>query len=145
LYGALHRAGFANQPTAVHPDDGLVLNDVYISAVCRCVPPDNKPTADELERCQPFLVEEIARLDKLKGIVILGKIAMDGLISLYRLQGRNLPRMAFGHGLVYTFRDGMPWWITSYHPSRQNTQTGRLTPAMFDSIWEKTRALLGGG
>ncbi len=145
LYGALYRAGFANQPASFNREDGLELKDIYISAVCRCVPPDNKPSADELERCQPFLVEEISYLENLQGIVVLGKIAMDGLIRLYRSRGYDLPAIAFGHGRVTTFTNGMPWWVISYHPSRQNTQTGRLTPAMFDSIWEKAKTLLEKG
>jgi uracil-DNA glycosylase len=145
LYGALYRAGFANQPTSFHKEDGLELKDIYVSAVCRCVPPDNKPSADELERCQPFLAEEISRLENLQGIVILGKIAMDGVIRLYRQRGYELPTIAFGHGRITTFANGMPWWVTSYHPSRQNTQTGRLTPAMFDSIWETVKTLLEKG
>jgi uracil-DNA glycosylase len=142
LYRALYKAGFANQPTGLLPNDGLRLNDVYITAVCRCVPPDNKPTAEEIGTCLPYLAAEMAALTCVQGIVLLGRIAMDGLIDLYRKQGIILPKVEFGHARVHRFEGGLPWWITSYHPSRQNTQTGRLTEAMFDSVWAQARGLL---
>jgi uracil-DNA glycosylase family 4 len=142
LYRALYKAGFANQPTGLLPNDKLKLNDVYVTAVCRCAPPDNKPTGSELENCQPFLADELACLSTIQGIVLLGKIAMDGLAALYRRQGYVLPKMEFGHGLVHYPGKDLPWWITSYHPSRQNTNTGRLTEAMFDSVWSLARSML---
>ncbi len=145
LYGALYRAGFASQPTSTDRKDGLALHDLYVSAVCRCVSPDNKPAAEELVNCQRYLEDEIARLSRLEGVVLLGKIAMDGLVSLYRRQGHVLPKMDFGHNRIYQPGDGMPWWITSYHPSRQNTQTGRLTVEMFDAVWVRVKGLLNGG
>lgn len=142
LYRALHKAGFANQPTAENAQDGLMLTDVYITAVCHCVPPENKPAPLELAACRPYLLEEISYLEHIQGIVLLGRIAMDGLIRLYQLQGYHLPAMEFGHAKLQEPGNGLPWWITSYHPSRQNTQTGRLTEAMFDSVWTLASSLL---
>ncbi len=142
LYRALYKAGFANQSSGLYPDDGLGLKDVFITAVCRCVPPDNKPTAQEIGNCQPFLAAEMAALTRVQGIVLLGRIAMDGLIDLYRGQGINLPKVEFAHAKVHRFDANLPWWITSYHPSRQNTQTGRLTEAMFDDVWMRAKELL---
>lgn len=142
LFRALHRAGFANQPTSLDRQDGLALTDIYISAVCRCVPPDNKPSLEEISNCLPFLGEEISTLPNVQGFVLLGKIAMDGLTRLYASQGVRLPKMEFGHSRFYQPGKELPWWLTSYHPSRQNTQTGRLTEAMFDEIWAQVRSLL---
>ncbi|MCL4562189.1 MAG: uracil-DNA glycosylase [Chloroflexi bacterium] len=142
LFRALHRAEFANQPHSTHREDGLRLSDIYISAVCRCVPPDNKPTPIELANCRPFLVEEIGYLTRLEGIVALGRIALDGVLKIYRDRGIPLPPVVFAHGAVYSLGSGLPWLITSYHPSRQNTQTGRLTEVMFDQIWSKVNELL---
>jgi len=141
LFRALHRAGFANQPYSVHRDDGLAIKDVFISAVCRCVPPNNRPDPDEIEACLPFLREEITLL-KAQGIVVLGKIAFDHTLRLYRQMGYDLPKFIFGHGMVHSLGPGLPWLIASYHPSLQNTQTGKLTEAMFDEVWEKARTLL---
>jgi uracil-DNA glycosylase family 4 len=143
LYRALFKAGFANQPSATHIGDGLKLKDMYISAVCRCVPPDNRPTLEEVSNCRPFLAGDLALLDHVQGIVLLGRIAMDGLIHLYRSQGINLPRVEFGHARFHQLEGNLPWWITSYHPSRQNTQTGRLTEAMFDEVWLMAKQHLG--
>ncbi len=142
LYPALYRAGFANQPDATHRGDGLTLRDMFITAVCRCVPPQNKPTAQEIATCLPYMAREIALLDNLRVIVALGRIAFDWTLRLYREQGHDIPRLAFAHGAVYSLGDGLPTIVASYHPSRQNTQTGRLTAAMFDEIWQKVRALL---
>ncbi|MDD5370651.1 MAG: uracil-DNA glycosylase [Anaerolineaceae bacterium] len=142
LFRALYKAGFANQPTALQPQDGLQLTDVYITAVCRCAPPDNKPTRSEQENCRSFLVEELACLSNIQGIVLLGRIAMDGLSTLYRSQGYAISKMEFSHGRVQYPGKGLPWCITSYHPSRQNTNTGRLTEAMFDTVWSLARSML---
>lgn len=142
LYPALHRAGFANQPQATQREDGLVLTDVFISSACRCAPPDNKPTTIEINTCLPYLEQEIALLPPLQVVVALGRIAFDALLSLYRLQGHKLPRLAFEHGKVHNLGNGLPFLITSYHPSRQNTQTGRLTVAMFDQVWQEAKRLL---
>jgi uracil-DNA glycosylase family 4 len=142
LFRALHRAGFANQPAALHNGDGLELYDLFISAVCRCAPPGNKPTQEEIDTCLPFLGREIPQLDNLQGIVALGKIAFDNTLRLYRRNGFAIPSLHFAHGAVYLLGEGLPWMLASYHPSRQNTQTGRLTEAMFDEIWSKVRELL---
>ena len=142
LYGALFRHGFANQPTASARGDGLELKDVFITAVGRCAPPDNKPTSEELRNCQPFLRRELDLLSDLQGVVALGKIAYDGMYALLTQRGILLPRVPFRHG---SFAQGTPdsiWLMGAYHPSRQNTQTGRLTPAMYDDLWSKVRALI---
>lgn len=132
LYAALHRAGFASQPTSTCLQDGLSLRGVLITAVGRCAPPDNKPTPSELLACRPFLLREIALLHNLQGVVALGRIAFDALLSIYRISPGSMP---FTHGAFHHLGEGAPWLLASYHPSRQNTQTGRLTSAMFDQIW----------
>ncbi len=137
LYPALYRAGFANQPTATHRDDGLALMDLYLTASCRCAPPANKPTLDELDNCQPFLERELEIL-KPQVIVCLGSIAFARVMRLYSI--RN-PAWKFGHGVLHQMENGT-FVLCSYHPSQQNTQTGRLTPAMFDEIWTKAKSLL---
>jgi uracil-DNA glycosylase len=142
LYRALHKAGFANQPETLHRGDGLRLSDLYISAVCRCAPPQNKPLPQEISNCLPFLQQEMDLLTSLEGIVCLGRIAFDHTLSLYRRGGHDLPRLEFSHGAFYALGAGLPWLLASYHPSRQNTQTGRLTEPMFDAIWQKARELL---
>jgi len=142
LYPALHRAGFANQPEAIACGDGLVLRDLFITAVCRCAPPANKPTTEEIQNCLPFLLSEIRLLDDLQGIVALGQIAFDRVIRLYRDQGTKISKLKFGHGAFYALGEGLPWLLASYHPSRQNTQTGRLTTEMFAQIWELARSRL---
>jgi uracil-DNA glycosylase len=142
LYGALHRADFANQPEASHRGDGLRLNDVFITAVCRCVPPANKPSPDEVTNCLPFLEDEMKLLDNLQVIVALGGIAFTNYLRLLRQQGYIVGRHKFGHGEVYRIGEGLPWLVASYHPSQQNTQTGRLTSEMFDEIWVRANDLL---
>ena len=137
LYPALHRAGFANQPTAVSRDDGLALNDIYLAAAARCAPPDNKPTLEELNNCQPYLERDLEILQP-KVIVCLGRIAFERVLRIYSV--RN-PAWKFGHGALYRLEDGT-WVLCSYHPSQQNTLTGRLTVQMFDEIWKKARELL---
>jgi uracil-DNA glycosylase family 4 len=146
LYAALHRAGFANQPTATDVNDGLQLDDVYIAAACRCAPPDNKPTRAEMDACRPYFLREMQLLHNLQGIVALGKIAFDNVLLGLRQLGRPavLPpaELQFGHNRWYNLGPGRPWLLSSYHPSQQNTQTGRLTPAMFDAVWEQARRRL---
>ncbi len=142
LYPALHKSGFANQPEATRPGDGLVLTDMYISSICRCVPPANKPTVQEMANCLPFLAHEVALLTNLEGIVALGGIAFGYTLRLYRQAGQDIPRLRFGHAAGYQLGEGLPWLIASYHPSRQNTQTGRLTRGMFDQIWADVRGKL---
>lgn len=142
LYPALYRDGFANQPTAEHINDGLQLKDVFITAVCRCVPPKNRPKVAEIKNCLPWLKSEINLLKNLQGFVALGKIAFDGILRLYKMQGKKLPPMNFGHNQFFELGPGLPWLLASYHPSQQNTLTGRLTEAMFDDIWTRVRNLL---
>jgi uracil-DNA glycosylase len=143
LYAALHRAGFASQPTSRHCGDGLTLHDTYISAACRCAPPDNKPTPDELAACRPFLAAEIALLPDILVVVALGRIAFDAVLRTYadRMQA-SIQQPVFAHNTASSLGDGLPMLVTSYHPSRQNTQTGRLTVEMFDAVWGKVRSLL---
>jgi uracil-DNA glycosylase family 4 len=136
LYSALFHAGLANQPTSTSIDDGLRLVDAYTAPVCRCAPPDNKPNPDEMANCQPFLETELELISP-RVIVALGGIAFERVLRIYALRK---PDWKFGHGAVYHLDDG-PWLLCSYHPSRQNTQTGRLTAGMFDSIWVKAREL----
>jgi uracil-DNA glycosylase len=137
LYPALYRAGFANQPTATHRGDGLALTDLYLTASGRCAPPANKPTPAELDNCQPFLERELEIL-KPQVIVCLGSIAFARVLRIYSV--RN-PAWKFGHGALYQMENGTHV-LCSYHPSQQNTQTGRLTPAMFDEVWTKAKSLV---
>jgi uracil-DNA glycosylase family 4 len=143
LFRALYRAGFANQPGSLHREDGLILSDMYISAVCRCAPPGNKPAAQEIENCRPYLEAEIASMENLRVVVALGRIAFESTLSLYRQQGAAFQKLEFKHGAVDKLKEGLPWMVASYHPSRQNTQTGRLSEKMFDEIWNTVRGLLG--
>lgn len=148
LYAALHRAGFANQPVSRGRDDGLALRDAYITAACRCAPPDNKPTAEELAACRPFLAQEIALLPGIQVVVALGRIAFDAVLRIYDTNKPassarpGLVTPAFAHNAVVSLGPGRPTLIASYHPSRQNTQTGRLTVEMFDQVWAQVCALL---
>lgn len=142
LYAALYRAGFANQPTATHREDGLVLSDVFITAVCRCAPPQNKPTSEEIRRCIPYLSRELDLLPNLRVIVTLGRIAFEWTLRVLRERGHHVPKLRFAHAASYWLEGPQVWVVASYHPSRQNTQTGRLTQVMFDAVWEHVKALL---
>lgn len=142
LFGALYRAGFANQPNATHREDGLVLLDTYVAATCRCAPPDNKPTREEMDACRPYLLNELRLLKNLRVIVALGSIGFETVLTAYRTRGYSIPRLKFGHGALYSLGERLPMLLASYHPSQQNTQTGRLTPAMFDAIWQTAREML---
>jgi uracil-DNA glycosylase family 4 len=144
LYAALEKVGFANQGTSRRRGDGLELSNLFISAVCRCAPPANRPKAAEMDNCQPYLEKEIELLDPLQVIVVLGHIAFNRTLRLLRGQGYEIPRFKFTHGAVYDLGPELPWMVVSYHPSRQNTQTGRLTQGMFDWVWEQTNRLLKG-
>ena len=143
LYGALHAAGFANQPNSDHRDDGLELKDGYITAAVRCAPPANKPNLVEFKRCRPYLIEELKLLKNIRVVIVLGKIAFDSFLAAYREKGGAVPkpRPKFGHGVVVELPDG-PQLICSYHPSQQNTFTGKLTQSMFRSIFEQARVTL---
>ena len=145
LYAALYRAGFASQPTAQHRGDGLRLANAFITAIARCVPPGNRPTAGEIATCRPFLAREWTLMPQIHIVLALGQMAFDGCVRLLRDVGYNdVPRLKFSHGLHYSFSSptGPRHLVASYHPSRQNTQTGRLTPAMLDEIFALARSLL---
>jgi uracil-DNA glycosylase family 4 len=146
LYAALHRAGFASQPESVSREDGLELRDCYITPLVRCAPPLNKPDRQEERRCRPFLAREWALLSEVRAILVLGKIAMDGTLGLLRETGRLAGRRAyaFGHGRKHDLGGGLALFA-SYHPSQQNTFTGKLTPAMFDAVMRDVRRHLRGG
>lgn len=142
LVRALHRAGFANIPTSDRRDDGLVLIDAYVAAAARCAPPDNKPTPAEIARCLPYLAAEVAALPRLRVVVALGRVGFEACWKVWGA-GAPSPRPAFAHAGVYSLGEGQPALIASYHPSRQNTNTGRLTPEMFDGIFAEARRRLG--
>lgn len=139
LYAELYAKGFAKQPASLSKEDGQKLTGVFISAAVRCAPPDNKPTRDELLNCEVFLDEEYRALKKVRYILVLGKIAFDSLLSLLERQGETLPkpRPRFQHGTV--FQIGEKKIFVSYHPSRQNTQTGRLTKKMWAAIFQNLK------
>lgn len=143
LYEALHRYGFANQPHALARDDGLVLSDCYISAAARCAPPANKPSRVELERCRPYLARELRLLGHLRVVVTLGRIAHESWLKAAGwwslLAPRERPR--FAHGATATLPSGIVV-IASYHPSRQNTNTGKLTRAMWNAVFRDARDIL---
>lgn len=145
LYAALHRAGFANRPTSQRREDGLELRDAFITAVARCAPPDNKPARQELLNCQTFLARELELLSSVRVVLALGRVAFDGYLDLLRASGRyepGNPKPRFYHGAVCEFEPPLPALAASYHPSRQNTQTGRLTPTMLDQVLLKIHRLL---
>jgi len=146
LMRALHRAGFANIPTSTHARDGLALADAYIAAAVRCAPPDNKPLPSEIENCLPWLEAEVAALTRLEVVVALGRIAFEATLRVLAARGATVrPRPPFGHGLVHHFEAPFPALVASYHPSRQNTNTGRLTESMLDDVFRAARALVGPG
>jgi uracil-DNA glycosylase family 4 len=136
LFGALYRAGYANQPSSTSADDGLELKGAYISAVVRCAPPANKPTPAERDNCLPYLQRELQLLTGVKVIVCLGKFAYDGVARATGLRTRP----PFGHGVEVILSDGR-WLICSFHPSQQNTFTRKLTVPMFDAIFARAREL----
>lgn len=143
LYPALHRAGFASQPESVSRFDGLTLTDVYIAAVCRCAPPENKPTAEEIANCQPYLQAEL-ELIRPKVIVALGRIAFESILRIFSIRNSG---WKFAHGAIFPLPDSAfclsrSSLVCSYHPSQQNTLTGRLTVEMFDEIWRTAKELL---
>jgi uracil-DNA glycosylase family 4 len=144
LYPVLHEAGFASLGHAVSRDDGMRLTGLWINSVARCAPPDNKPTPEELRNCAPWLDEEMKLLKNLRVVVCLGRIAFEGLLSWAQRTGQLTSRanFKFGHGADYTLSNGLRV-ITSYHPSLQNTNTGKLTRPMFLKIFERARELAG--
>ena len=142
MYPLLHQAGFASIPTALSRDDGQVLTDLYITAAARCAPPDNKPLPSELANCAGYLETELEGLKNLRVIVALGKIAFDAYLN-YHLRRKIIPNRRgyeFRHGAEYGLPDGR-FLLASYHPSNQNTQTGKLTKEMFEKIFARAKEL----
>lgn len=142
MYPVLHRTGFASQPNAAHRDDGLILNDAYITAAVRCAPPQNKPTPAELANCSSFLDRELELLKKVKVVVALGKIGFDAYLNYLKRKGvlKSKGEYAFFHGAEYVVPNGRIL-LASYHPSNQNTNTGKLSEKMFQKIFERARDL----
>jgi uracil-DNA glycosylase family 4 len=141
LFAALHRAGYANQPTSVHRDDGLKLIGAYVTAVVKCAPPANKPTPGERDNCIPYLVRELALLEHARVLLALGRFAWDGALQALRAAGVEVPRPkpAFGHGAEVVI--GPYTLLGCFHPSQQNTFTGKLTEEMIDAVLARTRVL----
>ena len=144
LYRVLHATGFASQPVSQSRHDGLTLIDAYITAAARCAPPGNKPTPVELRNCRPYLERELDLLRNVKVVVALGRIAFDTVLGLLQERGLILTRsrFPFEHNRLHRMGAGLPVLISSYHPSRQNTSTGRLTEAMFRAVFRKARRML---
>ena len=143
LFGALHRTGYANQPMSLSADDGLELRDAYVAAGVRCAPPANKPTPAERDRCLPYLVRELELLDRVRVIVVLGQFAYDATARVLAASGSPLPspRPRFGHGVEVESERATV--IGCYHPSQQNTFTGKLTEPMLDEVFERAGELSG--
>jgi uracil-DNA glycosylase family 4 len=137
LFPSLYRFGFASQPTSISRNDGLILHDLYTAPVCRCAPPANKPTPQEMANCCSYLEQELDLIHP-KVIVALGRIAFSGILALSFIRIRSF---SFSHNAKYQLASNI-WLVCSYHPSRQNSQTGRLTEAMLDQVWETVRGLL---
>jgi uracil-DNA glycosylase family 4 len=145
LYRVLHQAGFASQPTATHRDDGLQLRDAYITAAVRCAPPQNKPAPKEIARCATFLDREFAALTEVQVVVALGRIAFDAYLNYLKRQGLIVGKAGFifAHGARYPLADGKKTLLCAYHPSLQNTNTGKLTEKMLVDVFATARQLIG--
>ena len=143
LFRALHQSGLASQPTSVSRDDGQQLRGVYITASARCAPPDNKPTPEEIRNCRPYLERELELLEYLRVVVALGRIAFDNYLDLLKARGRIPSRAAFvfGHNRQFTTGAGQPILVSSYHPSQQNTSTGKLTEQMLLNVFVAAKQL----
>ena len=143
LYAALHRAGFANQPTSVRKDDGLRLSGAYITAPCRCAPPANKPLPEELARCSTWLDREVSLLSRVRVVLALGSIGWAAALAHFARRGLTVPRPRprFGHGAEAVIPGG-PTLLGCYHVSQQNTNTGKLTPQMIDMILQRAKSVL---
>jgi uracil-DNA glycosylase len=142
LYPLLYRAGFASQPTSTHRGDGLTLTDAWITAVVRCAPPGNKPLPEEIAACAPYLDEEFSALTQVRVVVCLGKIGFEGVVAHLLRTGQIQRRgeLVFGHGVEYHI-PGNRWLLASYHPSLQNTNTGKLTAPMMLKVFRRARTL----
>jgi len=147
LFRALYKAGFASQPTWQRRDDGMKLLDCYITAVLHCAPPDNKPLPEEIQHCGVYFDEELKRLKQVRVAIALGKIAFDSYLKGLRRLGVELPKPLpkFAHNTAYEVGKGLPVLLASYHPSRQNTNTGKLTEPMFDAVFHRAQQLLRDG
>jgi uracil-DNA glycosylase family 4 len=145
LYRSLFQTGFASQPQSVSRDDGLTLRGVYITAALHCAPPDNKPVPEEIRNCRSFLERELDLLKLVKVVVALGKIAFDDYLDVLKARGiiRSRALFVFGHNREFTTAPGQPLLISSYHPSQQNTSTGKLTERMLLDVFRKARAMAG--
>jgi uracil-DNA glycosylase family 4 len=144
LYRALHKSGFATQPESISRGDGLELKDAFITAAARCAPPGNKPTPEELRNCRPFFERELDLMPRIKVVVALGKIAFDTYLDVLKSRGviRSRAAFAFGHGASYRTAPGQPLLIASYHPSQQNTSTGKLTEKMLVDVFNRAARLV---
>lgn len=144
LFRAMHKAGFANQPHSIDNNDGLTLIDSYIAPIIHCAPPANKPLPEEIKNCRPYLLKELELLTELKVVIALGKIAFDNILSaintVYPQQTKS-PKPQFGHGLQYELPSGITL-IASYHPSQQNTFTGKLTEPMLDAVFIEAQRII---
>ena len=145
LYRALHEAGFANQPVSRHRNDGLRLRNCYITATLRCAPPGNKPLPEELRNCEPYFAGELRLLRRVRAVLALGRIAFDAYLRLVARRDGFPPRASFrfAHGASYALPEGLPRLFTSYPPSQQNTQTGKLTRAMMRRVLRDIHGYLG--
>jgi len=142
LMRALHTAGFANQPTSDHDGDGLQMKNAFMTAVVRCAPPQNKPLAIELANCSVYLGRELKLLSHVRVILALGQMAFNGYLDQLKRQGVLIPSLKFKHGQKHSMPPGLPFLVASYHPSRQNTQTGRLTSKMMDAALSVVKSAL---
>ncbi len=147
LYRALHRAGFASQPQCEHKDDGLTLTDCFITAVARCAPPANRLKPTERDNCRPYLEAEMNALNNVRVVVTLGQYAYDHVLRIYRDRGVSVPvpKPRFAHGAEVELGVDEPTVIASYHPSQQNTFTGKLTEPMLDAIFERVQGIIDAG
>jgi len=145
LMAALHRHGFANQPTSYSRDDGLKLRDAYMTAVVRCAPPGNKPRPSETANCSRYWTQELNLLGRLRVVLALGRVAFDTYVKYLGSSGVPTNGLEFGHGRFYVLQSSIPSVCASYHPSRQNTQTGKLTEKMFDNVLLLIRRYLDRG
>jgi uracil-DNA glycosylase len=146
LYRALYRTGFASQPQSISRDDGLTLHDIYITAAARCAPPGNKPTPQELGNCRPYFERELELLPNIRVVVALGRIAFDQYLAILKATGviRSRSGFAFGHNRRFVTAPGAPLLISSYHPSQQNTLTGKLTEKMLLDVFRNARKAAAG-
>jgi uracil-DNA glycosylase family 4 len=144
LFRALHANGFASQPESRARGDGLELRDAYITAVAHCAPPGNKPLPEEIRRCRQHLERELALLDQVRVVVVLGRLAFDQYLTVLHARGAIARRsdFVFAHDREFFLGDGLPWLVSSYHPSQQNTSTGRLTATMLDQVFARARRRL---